>query len=183
MDLGLHGRVVLLACDDPADREACERVLTAEGALVVASGSPAVDAVVVYLPLTPASLLLDAELSDLRHDWTHLEQVVAAFQAAIPGMTHRGWGRLVTVVAGSVKSLDDDADERGAVVGLAVLGLHKAVVADVARFGITTNAVLRDAHTRPEEVADTVAFLLSEDAGYLQGVSVALDGARSSSVF
>jgi NAD(P)-dependent dehydrogenase (short-subunit alcohol dehydrogenase family) len=90
---------------------------------------------------------------------------------------------LVSVVTGAVKWLSDDSDERAAVAGLAVLGLHKAVVADVARFGVTTNAVLRDASSDPREVADTVAFLLSEPAAYLQGVTIGLDGAHSTSVF
>jgi NAD(P)-dependent dehydrogenase (short-subunit alcohol dehydrogenase family) len=86
-------------------------------------------------------------------------------------------------MTGSVKWLADDADERGAVAGLAVLGLHKAVVADAARFGVATNAVLRAAASDPREVADTVTFLLSEPAAYLQGVTIGLDGATSTSVF
>jgi 3-oxoacyl-[acyl-carrier protein] reductase len=189
VDLGMQGRVVLLASDDRVDREACAAVLRGEGADVLtatvrdaADQAAGVDAVVVLLPVS-TSAVLDAGLSDLREDWGQLEAVAAAFQAAVPTMTERHWGRLVTVVSGAVKSLDDESDERGAVVGLAVLGLHKAVVADVARSGITTNAVLRDHRTTPEEIASTVAFLLSEPAGYLQGVTIALDGARSGSVF
>ncbi|MCU1593323.1 MAG: short-chain dehydrogenase [Frankiales bacterium] len=183
MDLGLHDRVVLLECADETDRQACAGVLSTEGARVVTSEHRDVDAAVVYLPLVPASSLLEAGLADLRRDWLGLEAVVTTFQSVLPGMTSRGWGRLVTVLSGSVKSLDDESDERGAVVGLAVLGLHKAVVADVARYGITTNAVLRDDHSDPTEVAEAVAFLMSEPAGYLQGVTLALDGARRSSVF
>jgi NAD(P)-dependent dehydrogenase (short-subunit alcohol dehydrogenase family) len=188
MDLGLRDRVIVVVADDEADREACTAVLRAEGADVVAvplqdADTSRADGVVVYAPLAPGSALLDATLSDLEDDWGALEEVVSAFQSALPGMMERGWGRLVTVTTGAVKSLDDDADERGAVVGLAVLGVHKAVVAEVARFGITTNAVLRDDRTDPTDVANAVAFLLSEPAGYLQGVTVALDGARTSSVF
>ena len=48
---------------------------------------------------------------------------------------------------------------------------------------MTVNAVLRDSATDPAAVAETVTFLLSDPAGYLQGVTIGLDGARSPSMF
>ena len=56
-------------------------------------------------------------------------------------------------------------------------------MADVARLGIAVNSVLRDRDCDAGEVAATVAFLLSEGAGYLQGVTISLDGLKSPSMF
>jgi NAD(P)-dependent dehydrogenase (short-subunit alcohol dehydrogenase family) len=194
MELGLQNRVFVVVAPDPVDRDACGDALAAEGAQVVqvdrldaadevVRSQSRLDGVVVYLPITGGSELLSIDAAGLLEAWTPVEAVAAAFRSALPLMTDRGWGRLVSVVSGAVKWLSEDSDERAAVAGLAVLGLHKAVVADVARFGITTNAVLRDASSDPREVADTVTFLLSEPAAYLQGVTVGLDGAHSTSVF
>jgi NAD(P)-dependent dehydrogenase (short-subunit alcohol dehydrogenase family) len=198
LKLGLADRIVLVAASDAADRDACAEALRSEAArpvLVdsldeaaaavdrVVSEAGRIDGVVMYLPLEAGSSVLDADGPALLGAWTPVEAVAETFRAALPMMTERGRGRLVTVMTGSVKWLADDADERGAVAGLAVLGLHKAVVADAARFGVATNAVLREARSDPREVADTVTFLLSEPAAYLQGVTIGLDGATSTSVF
>jgi NAD(P)-dependent dehydrogenase (short-subunit alcohol dehydrogenase family) len=98
-------------------------------------------------------------------------------------MCQAGFGRLVAVVPGAVKWLDDGTDELGVLAGLGVLGLNKSAVADLARFGVTTNAVLRGEASDPGDVAAAVAFLLSGPAGYLQGVALSLDGATSPAVF
>lgn len=198
MDLGLQDRVVVLAGPDAPDRTAGAEALSAEGCRVstVADFGDAaaevqravrdhgrVDAVVVYLPLRPDQPAVAATIEDLYATWSWVEQIAAAFRAAVPGMAERGWGRLVTVITGDVKALGEHADEVGALAGLGLLGMHKAAVADVARFGISANAVLRDAASAPAEVAATVAFLVSEPAGYLQGVTMSLDGARSPVMF
>jgi hypothetical protein len=197
VELGLQDRVVIVAAEDPADRSACVTALEQEGARAVpvetladaaavvqrVVGEGRLDGVVVYLPLRPGSAVLEAGAAGLVEAWMPVEAVAAAFRAALPAMTERGWGRLLSVVPGAVKWLSDDADEGTAIAGLAVLGLHKAVVADAARSGIAVNAVLRDATSDPGEVADTVTFLMSEPAAYLQGVTVGLDGASSTSVF
>ena len=58
-----------------------------------------------------------------------------------------------------------------------------AAVADVASSGICANAILRTTQSSPSEVADAVAFLLSDGAGYLHGVTLSFDGAQSASMF
>jgi NAD(P)-dependent dehydrogenase (short-subunit alcohol dehydrogenase family) len=196
--LGLQDRVVVVAAVDAVDREACMaalggegcRVVTVEGlALAAAAVEEAgqahgrVDAVVVYLPPGRGRTVLEAGLEELYDSWASVEAVAAAFRTAVPGMSERRWGRLVSVTTGAVKWLRDQADEPAALAGLGVLGLHKAAVADVAQLGISVNAVLRDADATPEEVAATVAFLLSDSAGYLQGVTISLDGPRSPAMF
>jgi hypothetical protein len=198
MDLELNGRVVVLAGNDTEERTACERLLTSEGATVhavadlaratgaveglVDAGGP-VDAVVICLPRSGPTEVLAASLDDLYGAWTSLEAAAGAFGAAAPRMMERGWGRLITVMSSAVKALDDSSDELGAMVGLAALGMNKAAVADLARHGVAVNAVLRSAGSAPDEVAATVAFLLSGGAGYLQGVTISLDGAASPAMY
>jgi NAD(P)-dependent dehydrogenase (short-subunit alcohol dehydrogenase family) len=196
VDLGLHDRVVVIAGDDATDREAA--ALRAEGAqpvlveaLVDAASTVErvvqergrIDGVVMYLPGGGNRTLLGAHLADLYASWQAVEAVAATFRAAVPAMTGRGFGRLLSVTTGSVKWLSEDTDELATLAGLGVLGLHKSAVADVARSGIAVNAVLRGDGADRQEVAQTVAFLLSEPAGYLHGVTISLDGARSPAVF
>jgi 3-oxoacyl-[acyl-carrier protein] reductase len=198
MDLGLQDRVVVVGAVDGADREACAAVLGAEGCRVLTverlgdataeveqalRDHGRVDGVVMYLPGSSGRGLLDAGLQDLYDSWSSVEAVAAAFRSAVPGMSDRGWGRLVSVTTSSVKWLDDQVDEPATLAGLGVLGLHKAAVADVARLGISVNAVLRDSDAPTDEVAATVGFLLSDPAAYLQGVTISLDGARSPVMF
>jgi hypothetical protein len=181
---------VLVASSPDDVGDACAAELSVEGALVTTTGLAGAaglvarrgtfDAVVAVLPLQIRPVPSDHD--GLERAWYDVEHVAAAFRAALPGMAERGWGRLVSVLPSAVKSLHDNPDELGAVTGLAILGMHKAVVADVARAGVCTNAVLRDAHSTAEEIASAVAFLVSEPASYLQGVTIGLDGARSAAV-
>lgn len=193
MDLGLLRRQVLLAGGPDELRDACLATLSEEGAEVSTTSLPdaadlvvehgRVDVVVALLPMSGSGADLRTSVADLTDRWLPVEQVAAAFRAALPGMTSRCWGRLVSVLPSAVKSLGDHSDEPGAVAGLAVLGMHKSVVADAARHGVCTNAVLRDVHTPFADVASTVAFLVSGPASYLQGVTIGLDGARSAAMF
>jgi NAD(P)-dependent dehydrogenase (short-subunit alcohol dehydrogenase family) len=94
-----------------------------------------------------------------------------------------GWGRIVTILPGETKWLHDDTDELGVLNGLGMLGLNKGAVADVAPTGVAVNALLRAPNSSPRDVADAAAFLLSEGAGYLHGITIALDGAQSPAMF
>ena len=198
MNLGLHDRVVVVGAPRSEDREACHATLDAEVAACVTvdmlsdvdgviratlNTHGRIDGVVMFLPFAPSSSVLETTAEELSEAWASVEEVAAGFRAATHPMTEQHYGRLISVVTGSVKWLNDEVDELGVIAGLGVLGLHKAAVADVAQFGIAANAVLRDSDADDSEVASTVAFLLSESAGYLQGVTISLDGAKSSAVF
>lgn len=198
MDLGLNNRIAVVAAVDADDRAACAATLGVEGCQVVTVetlGSAAaavervlreqgrIDAVVMYLPIHSGRAALGSGLEALYESWSAVEAVAAAFRAAVPAMTEQRWGRLVSVTSSGAKWLGDEVDEPDAVAGLGVLGMHKAAVADVARFGISVNAVLRDTASSAEDVAGTVAFLLAESAAYLQGITLSLDGAHSSAIF
>jgi NAD(P)-dependent dehydrogenase (short-subunit alcohol dehydrogenase family) len=199
VDLGLSGRVVVVAAADPAEGAACADRLGDEGAHVITVDALAnaatavkravadrgrVDAVVMCTPQQWEQSIVEVDdVSALYELWSSVESIVEAYRAALPTMIDGRWGRLVTVTTSAVKWLHDGSDELGALAGLGILGMHKAAVADIARSGITVNAVLRGGDTAPQDVADLVAFLVSDRAGYLEGVAISLDGATSPAVF
>jgi NAD(P)-dependent dehydrogenase (short-subunit alcohol dehydrogenase family) len=202
MDTGLLDRVAVICADEGADRgaelAACAASLRAEGAVVVTStladgartmsdvmtGHGRIDVVVAIAPQTGArSLAAIDDVADLNAAWETVVSTVAAYRAALPSMATRKWGRLVCVTSSSTKWLSDETDEVAAMVGLGLLGMHKAAVADVAPDGIVANAVLRGVDADPADVASLVTFLCSLGAGYLDGVAIALDGAKSPAVY
>lgn len=126
--------------------------------------------------------------------------------AALPGMARQGWGRLVNVSsdAGRVGSSGEAvyAGAKGALIAFT-----KSVARELARDGVTANAVCPgptdtpllnglaaatpDAEKvlaamaravpmkrvgRPEDVAAAVAFLASEQAGYVTGQTLSVSG-------
>ncbi|MCX7750557.1 MAG: SDR family oxidoreductase [Candidatus Bipolaricaulota bacterium] len=138
-------------------------------------------------------------------DWERMLRVglTAAFvcaRHAVPYMREAGYGRIVNV--SSLRALTGAAHGvhyASAKAGL--LGLTKSLALALAPYGITVNAVCpgfvatdinREAlETRgeeiraqiplgrvasPEEVASVVAFLCSEEAGYITGETVSVNG-------
>lgn len=121
-------------------------------------------------------------------------------QPLLMPMIRTRWGRIVNI--SSVAALTGDmmrSNYAAAKAGL--LGLTKATARELARYGITANAVApgmietaitadmpaprRQALTdmiplgrfgAPEEVAEVVAWLCSEAAGYVTGQTLCLDG-------
>ncbi len=143
-----------------------------------------VDVVVVCQPTGPSRSVLEVEgAAELFDAWEVVVRTVAAYQAALPSMLERRWGRLVCVTTTDTKWLSDRTDSVGALVGMGLLGMHKAAVADVAPHGVTANAVLAERDGPADDVAALVGFLASDRAGYLDGVAVGLDGAISPAVF
>ncbi len=131
--------------------------------------------------------------------------VFRLIQAVLPYMRPKKWGRIITVQSRSVKEpipalTVSNATRPG------VAGLVKQLSQEVARDGILLNTVLpgriltdrfRQGAVQsgdqgyfvaqaaelpigrlgsPQEVADAVAFLASERASYVNGVSLAVDG-------
>jgi acetoacetyl-CoA reductase len=123
-----------------------------------------------------------------------------AVQACLPGMRERGFGRVVVISSGAAAhGLPGQVAYAASKAGL--LGMMKTVAAENVRRGITANAVLPGIvgtekvrampdevlervsaalpvgrMAEPAEVAALVAYLASEDAGYVTGQAIGIDG-------
>ena len=121
-------------------------------------------------------------------------------QACLRGMRERRWGRIVVISSGAARDgLPGQVAYSASKAG--TIGLVKTIAAENARRGITANAVLpgliatervrempREVLDRvdavlpagrmgsPQEVAALVAFLASEEAGYINGEAIGIDG-------
>jgi len=123
-------------------------------------------------------------------------------KATFPGMRERGWGRIV-----NIGSINGQAGQYGQVnYAAAKSGIHgftKALAQEGAKFGVTVNAIApgyidtemvaavpapvlekivakipvgRLGHA--EEIARGVAFLCSEDAGFVTGSTMSINGGQ-----
>lgn len=127
-------------------------------------------------------------------------------RAVLPGMMERKWGRIVNISSRSVFGNPGQTNYSTAKLGL--IGFTRALSLEQAKFGITVNAIapgfvetelmranpnyetLRDAATAknpvgflgaPDDIASTVAFMASERARYITGVTLYVTGGRFSS--
>jgi NAD(P)-dependent dehydrogenase (short-subunit alcohol dehydrogenase family) len=124
-------------------------------------------------------------------------------QACLPGMRERRWGRVVAISSGAARAgLPGQVAYAASKAGL--IGMVKTIAAENVDRGITANAVLpgmvatekvrampADVLERldsalpagrmaaPREIAAVVAFLASEDAGYITGEAIGVDGGLS----
>ena len=143
------------------------------------------------------------DLSEQQWDFgiaINLKSQFLVTRAVLPHMIERGYGRIVNVssVTGPVVANPDEAVYCAAKAG--VLGMTRGLALDVARHGITVNAVgpgwvatgsqadgedvggdntplKRSA--RPEEIGRVICFLASDDASYITGQLVVIDGGNT----
>jgi len=140
-------------------------------------------------------------------DWhavlgVHLTGTFNMTRAAIPTMREQGYGRFVNVTSytglhGNVGQANYAAAKAG------IIGFTRTTAKELARFGITVNAISPNAETdmvasipedrleelraqipmgrfsAPSEVGPAVGFLASEEAGYITGVVLPVDGGLS----
>ncbi|MEY2524812.1 MAG: 3-oxoacyl-[acyl-carrier protein] reductase [Ilumatobacteraceae bacterium] len=145
------------------------------------------------------------KLSD--DDWqavlgVHLTGTFNMTRAAVPVMRQQAYGRIVNITSytglhGNVGQSNYAAAKAG------IIGFTRATAKELAGFGITVNAISPNAETDmvasipadrlaelrdqipmrrfsdPAEVGPAVAFLASEQAGYITGVVLPVDGGLS----
>ena len=180
------------------DHEAC-----VDGCSRVADEVGPVDILVNNAGITRDGTLLRMSYDD----WTEVLRVNLGgcfnmAKACFPGMKERGWGRIV-----NIGSINGQAGQYGQVnYAAAKSGIHgftKALAQEGARFGITVNAIApgyidtemvaavpenvlekivaripvgRLGHA--EEIARGVAFLCAEDAGFVTGSTLSMNGGQ-----
>ncbi len=138
----------------------------------------------------------------------NLNGVFHCIQAVLPDMLDAGWGRIVNISSSSAQSGQQFMAHYVAAKS-AVNGLTKALALELGPSGITVNAVppgfidtpmLRQAEARqllggtidehiqrtpvrrvgrPEDIAAACAFLVSEEAGYITGQILGVNGGRN----
>ncbi len=183
---------------DVGDHEAC-----LEGCAQVAADLGPVDIIVNNAGITRDGVLMKMSYDD----WTDVMRVNLGgcfnmSKAVFPGMRERNWGRIV-----NIGSINGQAGQYGQVnYAAAKSGIHgftKALAQEGARYGITVNAIAPGyidtdmvAAVPPQvlekivarvpigrlghasEIARGVAFLCSEDAGFVTGSTLSINGGQ-----
>ena len=138
-----------------------------------------------------------------------LASVVGLVNGFLPGMKQQRWGRIISITSMAVKQPVNNLILSNS-VRASVVGLMKTLSNELAMYNITVNNVMpgyteterlkeliktnpsfasakseipMGRFGKPEEFAAAVAFLASERAGYITGVSLAVDGGWIRSMF
>lgn len=181
---------------DVSDYESCRRMVRK-----IESEIGPVDVLVNNAGITRDAVFKKMQKSD----WDsvieiNLNSVFNVTHQVLPGMTERGWGRIINISSvNGVKGQFGQANYSAAKAG--ILGFTKAIAQEVARRGVTVNAVapgyvgtdmvmaikpeVREQIVatipvgrlgKPEEIGHLVAYLASDFAGYVTGTTVNING-------
>ncbi|MBF8192759.1 SDR family oxidoreductase [Nonomuraea sp. K274] len=201
VELQEFGHVVHAVLADVEDPDAARRVVEETRDVV----GP-VDILVAGAGGPPAGPFGEAGLDDWDVAvQRNLLGTVRLMRAVLPDMRSRGWGRIVTITGRSAREALDDLALSNA-TRPAVAGIVRTLAREVGGEGVLVNNVMPGPfHTerlrepadfeeviagrtegvpvgragRPEEIGDVVAFLASERASFVNGISMLVDGGES----
>jgi 3-oxoacyl-[acyl-carrier protein] reductase len=134
----------------------------------------------------------------------NLKSAYLCSRAVLPGMIERRWGRIINLSSAAARSLANLSATHYAAAKAGILGFTRHLAYEAAQYGITVNAIapgttltarVRRARTmedqariasltplgrlaRPEDTAGAVAFLASDDAEYITGVTLDVNGGK-----
>lgn len=143
-------------------------------------------------------------------DWANaIEQnlmgTVRLMRAAVPSMSERGWGRIITITSRTVREAIDGLVLSNA-TRAGVAGAVRTLARELAKDGVTVNNVMPGSFATerlvelhgsleavaergkaspmgrigdPDELGAVVAFLASQHASYLTGASILVDGGEA----
>lgn len=192
-EAGVSGRGVVLDVGQPEAIEAVLEQINAE------FGAPLI--VVNNAGITRDNLMLRMK----EEEWqavinTNLTAIFRITKACLKGMTKARWGRIVNI-SSVVGSMGNGGQANYAAAKAGLEGFGRALAAEIASRNITVNAVapgfietdmtqaLPEAQREklltqvpagrlglPEDIAAAVAFLASEDASYVTGTTLHVNG-------
>jgi acetoacetyl-CoA reductase len=195
-EMRAHGFQVWAAEGDVDQYESCAdmfyRVRAAVGPVEILVNSAGITRDGVFKRMSPG-------------DWhavinTNLNSVFNVTRQVVEGMMERGWGRIINI--SSVNALRGQFGQTN--YSAAKAGMHgftKALAQEVVKRGVTVNTIspgyvdtdmVRAIRpdilqsiveqipmgrlARPEEIAGLIAYLSSEEAGYITGANIAING-------
>jgi 2-hydroxycyclohexanecarboxyl-CoA dehydrogenase len=194
-ELANDGLASLAVRVDVSDRTevdaALDEVRSAFGPVEIMVTSAGIEGFVEFLEITPEAWerMMAVNLTGTFH----------CLQAAVPDMIAGGWGRIVTISSSSAQHGTKRMAHYVASKG-GVIGLTKALALDLAPYGITVNTIDTPMMRRPlesgamnleavlaraplgrlgtpDDIAATCVFLCSEEAGYITGQQINVNGA------
>jgi acetoacetyl-CoA reductase len=117
-------------------------------------------------------------------DWyavinTNLNSVFNVTRQVIEGMTERGWGRIINISSVNALKGQQEVVKRGVTVNTVSPGYVETDMVRAMKPEILQSIVGQIPMGRlaqPEEIASLVAYLASDEAGYVTGANISING-------